>query len=538
MESAMKSQEQVGGEATNEPRYAQLPTPSESTPNHSRASLEQLLHSHVLKGITSDSVQAQPLRVELDDFLAESDSLRRILLWFGPETLRKRLGATSEWLVEQLDRDIAKIDHLVETQLNQILHLKPLQSLEAAWRGIEYLVDKREEHSGAPIVIKLLNVSWLEVRRDIESASEFDQSQLFKKIYEDGLGTPGADPFSVLIADFSIHPRPSREHPFDDMYLLRGLSQIAAAAFCPLIINADPSMFACDDFSDLKHSVNIESLHSGLDFFAWQRFRESEDSRFVSLALPRMLMRKPYRDNIDFGFPFQERVSRRQDYLWGGAAFGMGEVLMRAYADSRWLANIRGAQRGLESGGVVVGPVRDKFATEPGENASKSITDIVLSDGVERELSIAGFLPLCACKDMSIAAFYSCASSQKPKVFHSAEANANARLSSLLNYMFCVSRFAHYLKIISRDKIGSCNSPYELQSLLQDWIIKYVSTDASASPTIRARLPLLDAEVKVREIPGAAGEYGCVLHLVPHHELDDMRVSIRLDTQLVKPSGQ
>jgi len=469
----------------------------------------------------------------LDEFVSSKDDATRLLLWFGEDRLRKCWGAPGDWLTEQIDRDIAKIDSMVEKQLNAVLHSQLFQRLEASWRGIQYLVDKREQYSDSRIVIKLLNVSWSELNRDFESAIEFDQSHFFKKIYEEGMGQAGADPFSAIIADYFIHPRLSREHRFDDMNNLRGLAQVAAAAFCPLIINAHPSMFAVDHFSDLKNSINLQTLHSGLDFFAWQRFRELEDSRFVSLALPRLLMRRPYRENFDLGFPFTENVVHSDDYLWGGAAFGMGEVLMRSFADSGWFANIRGAQRGIDGGGLVTGPAFDPFSTEPLENAGRSITDVVLNDEFERELSSAGFLPMCVCKDMALAAFYSAASAQKPKEYNTIEATMSARLSTMLNYLLCVSRFAHYLKWIARDKIGSCGTPEELQRILQRWITDYVSPDADANASTRLRKPLLEAEIKVIAIPGRAGEYESVFHLVPHHELDDMRVSIRLDTKLM-----
>jgi len=471
----------------------------------------------------------------LDDFLSASDDASRLRLWFGEDRLRKCLGDKSDWLVEQIDRDIAKIDWLIESQLSTILHHPLFQQLEASWRGIEYLADKRDQYSDSRIVIKLLNVGWSELNRDFDGATEFDQSHFFRKIYEEGMGQAGADPFSVLLADYYIHPRLSREHRYDDMNILRGLAQVAAASFCPLITNAHPSMFAVDRFSDLKNSINLSSLHAGLDFFAWQRFREIEDSRFVSLALPQMLMRQPYRENFDHGFPFTERIVQSDDYLWGGAAYGMGEVLMRAFADSGWFANIRGAQRGIEGGGVVTGPAFDPFATEPHENAPRALTDMVLSDEFERDLSGAGFLPMCACKDMSLAAFYSATSAQKPKEYDTLEATMSARLSTMLNYMLCVSRFAHYLKWIARDKIGSCGTPEELQDILQRWVTDYVSPDKDASATTRLRKPLLEAEIKVMSIPGRAGEYQSIFHLVPHHELDDMRVSIRLDTKLIPP---
>ena len=470
---------------------------------------------------------------QLEQFVKSDDFVHQLRLWFGEALLERQFDR--EWLIAQLQRDIANIDRLLESQINAILHQASFQRLEAAWRGLQYLVDSKESHSGAPILIKVLNVSWLELRSDLEGANEFDQSQIFRKIYEEGLGTPGADPFSALIADFAIHPRPSREHPFDDIFILRGLGQIAAAAFCPLIINASPAMFAVDEFSDLKHAVNLDSLHEGLDFFAWQRFRESEDSRFVSLALPRILMRLPYRDTYEVGFPYEERIATSREHLWGGAAFGMGEVLMRSFADGRWFANIRGAQRGVEGGGLIHGPVTDRFTTEPLGNAVKPLTDMVIGDDFERELARTGFLPLCACKDMPLAAFYSCATAQKPRAYNTAEATANAKLSSLLNYMLCVSRFGHYLKVISREKIGSCNSPEELERILQDWIVEYVTPDAEASQRVRSEKPLRAAEISIRSLPGRAGEYGCIIHIAPHHELDDMQASVRLDTRLIQP---
>ena len=529
----MSTPEQIGNSAGHS-LYAQIVQPTPSPPT---SLLGQLLaekgsgDGRIGRSSSSNSVDSE--RTGLDDFLAASDHGTQLQLWFGEDRLRKCLGDADNWLVEQLDRDIAKIDSLVEAQLNAILHASLFQRLEASWRGIEYLVNKREEYSDARIVIKLLNVSWSELNKDFDNSHEFDQSQFFRKIYEEGIGQAGADPFSVILADYYIHPRLSREHRFDDMNNLRGLAQVAAAAFCPLIINADPSMFAVDRFSEMKNSINLQSLHSGLDFFAWQRFRELEDSRFVSLALPHMLMRRPYRENFDLGFPFTEKVVHSDDYLWGGAAFGMGEVLMRSFADSGWFANIRGAQRGLEAGGVVTGPAYDPFGTEPLENAGRAITDVVLNDEFERELSSAGFLPMCACKDMPLAAFYSSASTQKPKEYNTLEATMSARLSTMLNYMLCVSRFAHYLKWIARDKIGSCGTPEELQNVLQRWITDYVSPDTDASASTRLRKPLLEAEIRVIAIPGKAGEYESIFHLVPHHELDDMRVSIRLDTKLM-----
>lgn len=532
----MNSPEQVGKQV----QHTAYATPMAVLAAPPVSLLSQILHENkvaVTSRPTSNSPNESSPPNYLDQFLSASDDATRLLLWFGEDRLQNYTDNSNHWMIEQIDRDIAKIDSMVQAQLNAVLHSHLFQRLEASWRGIEYLVDKREQHSDSRIIIKLLNVTWSELNRDFESIVEFDQSQLFKKIYEGGIGQAGAEPFSTIIADYFIHPRLSREHRFDDMNILRGLAQVAAAAFCPLIINAHPSMFAMDYFSDFKSRIDLQKLHSGLDFFAWQRFRELEDSRFVGIALPQLLMRRPYRRNYDLGFPFTEVVADAKDYLWGGAAFGMAEVLMRAFADFGWFANIRGAQRGLAGGGIVTGPAFDPFDTEPLDNSVRSITDIVMTDDMERDLASAGFLPLCACKEMPVATFYSSSSAQKPKQYNTPEATVSARLSTMLNHMLCVSRFAHYLKCIARDKIGSCASAEELQDILQSWIHAYVLPDKDADPVVRLRKPLLEAEIKVIAIPGRAGEYESIFHLVPHHELDDMRVSIRLDTKLM-PAGR
>lgn len=495
--------------------------------------LADVLRGTSTKSSTQSSLDRERTSTPLFTFLNSDQWIAQLQTWFGSELFHRRHDRL--WLIAQLQRDIAQIDQLIQSQVNAILHHASFQRLESAWRGLQYLVDQRDGHADSPMAIRVFNATWLELRSDLEGATEFDQSQLFRKVYEDGLGTPGADPFSVLICDYAIHPRPSREHPFDDLYILRGLGQVAAAAFCPLVINASPAMFAVDTFPELRHATNLQSLHEGLDFFAWQRFRESEDARFVTLALPRVLMRVPYRDTYDVGIPYNEEISTVENYLWGGAAFAVGEVLMRSFAQGRWFANIRGAQRGIDGGGLVHGPVVDRFGTEPFGNAVKPMTDLVIGDDFERELSRSGFLPLCACKDMPLAAFYSCATAQKPRAYSTADATANAKLSSLLNYMLCVSRFGHYLKVISRDKIGNCSTPEELERILHDWIIQYVTADTDADQRIRSERPLRAAEIAIRALPGKPGEYGCIIHIAPHHELDDIQASVRLDTRLIQP---
>lgn len=470
----------------------------------------------------------------LQQFLCEKSWAKKLATWLGRGELQK-WSASNASIKQQLERDIAKIDGMVSKQLNDIMHHESFKRLEASWRGLEYLVACKDEVAQAPIQIKVWNVTWAELKKDQEGAMEFDQSMFFKKIYEEALGTPGVPPFSVILTDFDIHPRPSREHPFDDIAILQRLSETAAAAFAPLLINASPSMFGVDHFHELRQSFDLEKLHARPDFLRWQQFRTTEESRFVSVLLPRMLLRKPYRPerNHHFGFPFEELPKTAEDHIWGGAIFGMGEVLIRAFAESRWFANIRGVQRGVQSGGLVVGPTMDAFETEPDGLAPKAITETMISDAFERQLAKLGFISLCACPNTPFGAFYSCPSVQKPGRYTTPEANANAELSALTNYMLCASRFGHYVKVMARDKIGAMIDANELQDFLSQWLINYVNRDPDANPRIRAEKPLLDGAVQVRSKPGRPGEYDCIIQLEPYHSFDDIRASLKLDTKLV-----
>ena len=497
-----------------------------------RPLLDTVLSSAVLSGDTEKGLEKE----SLDDFLNEKSWPRKLAIWLGFGSVHKWTSSKTS-ILQQLSRDLARIDRLVASQINVILHHEKFKRLEASWRGVDYLVSCKEKNYNplAPVLVQLWNVSWAELRNDQEGAIEFDQSLFFRKVYEEGIGTPNGTPFNAILVDFDLHPRPSREHPYDDITTLRRMSETSAAAFAPIFINASPSMFGVDEFQELRQSFDLESLHNKLDFFGWQRFRETEESRFVSVLLPRMLMRKPYRPetNHHFGFAFEEIVECRDDHLWGGAVFGMGEVLIRNFCESGWFSNIRGVERGAINGGMVSGPASDEFLTEPERVAPKPLTDAMITDTFERQLAKLGFIAMCPCKDSSLGAFYSCPSAQKPRRYNTVDANANAELSTLTNYILCASRFAHYVKVITRDKIGGTLDASELQVVLSNWLMDYVNRDPEASPAGRASKPLLDASVQVRAKPGRSGEYECEIQLEPFHSFDDIRASLKLDTRLV-----
>jgi type VI secretion system ImpC/EvpB family protein len=491
----------------------------------------------LLQSVLDAQVAAGPNSGCLSEFL-HAPSLRQALqAWFGDLA-----GMTGRDVVRRLSSDIAAIDAVLNAQLNAIIHHRAFQRLEAAWRSLHYLVECAAEDGEPTLKIKVLHCSWREVERDVESAIEFDQSQLFRKVYDAEFGMPGGEPLGMLIGDYEIHPTVSAAHPHDDISVLGKVAAVAAAAFCPFVASASPSMFELEEFGQLEVVRDLEQTLSTPNFLRWRSLRDSEDSRFVGLAVPRVLIRKPYADDgtrID-RFRFIEDVSGpdRSKYLWTSAAYALGETVIRAYSESGWLAGIRGVQRGVEGGGLVCRLPAQYFDTDRAGIAPQGATDVVITDQVERELSELGFIPLCQCHDSELAAFYTCPSIQKPKKYDRLAATQNARISAMLQYVLCASRFAHYLKVLAREKVGSFKSAEEVQFSLDRWIKQYVTPDDFASAESKARLPLREARVEVREDPGKPGSYLSVFHLRPHYELDDLKATVSFRTELGPPASR
>lgn len=512
-------------------RSEALPLEAASEPNltgHSTASTSGGLFDQILTATGDPSAVAGSF---LERFLREPALGKSLQMWFGDQ-----LPADKDQVARRLIHHIAELDELLNAQINALLHAAPFQRLEASWRGLFYLVSRAEAEGDPSVQVKVLNASWKELERDFERALEFDQSQLFRKVYDQEFGTPGGEPYSVLIGDFEVRPRPGPGYPHDDVGMLKSLSQVAAAAFCPLIAGAHPAMFGLDKFSTLENRLDHAKTFEQLDYVKWRAFRDTEDARFVGLALPRVLVREPYGDDgtrVD-GFRFREDVGGpdHSKYCWGNAAYAFGGVLIRAFAQAGWLADIRGVQRGVEGGGLVTALPVHSFGTDRRGVAIKSSTDVVITDELEKELSDLGFVPLCDCKDTEFSAFYSNASAQKPKLYDRAAATTNAKISAMLQYMLCVSRFAHYIKVLGRDKVGSFVEAETFETFLQNWIVRYVTTDSDAAQATKARFPLREAKVQVHEQPGKPGSYQCVMHLAPHYELDDLTAAIKIATEL------
>lgn len=478
----------------------------------------------------------------LERFHQEASVPRALCLWLGLHDSAAPRPDRAE-ITRRLSRDIARIDELLTRQINAILHHRSFQKLEASWRGLSYLVKKLPDNDS--IKLRVLNLSWAELVQDQTRALEFDQSQLFRKVYEAEFGHPGGQPFGVLLGDYEIHLRPGSDHPYDDLEALSKISGVAAAAFAPFITGVHSSFFGLDSFTDLERPLSLFRAFEQVDYLKWRSFRQSEDARFVGLTLPRMLMRLPHDPDSPGGrrLRFREDVEGpdRSKYLWGSAVYAFGSVLIRGFINSGWLADIRGVRHGmgergvrvcLDDGGLVTGLPAHSFGTDRLGLATKSSTEVIVTDTREKELDELGFIPLCHCQDTEFSAFYTTASVQKPAKYDDPRATANARISAMLQYILCVSRFAHYVKVIARDKIGSQSSPEDCERFLSEWLRKYTTSSDTAGPEDRAKYPLREAKVVVRERPDKPGCYNCVIHLRPHFQLDQMFMSMRLTTEL------
>ncbi|MEJ8857256.1 type VI secretion system contractile sheath large subunit [Variovorax robiniae] len=424
-----------------------------------------------------------------------------------------------------IDARVADLDRLISAQLSAVMHAPQFQKLESTWRGLDYLV--KETPTGSMLKIKVMNATKRDLVRDFKSAIEFDQSSMFKKIYEEEFGTFGGAPFGAIIGDYEVTRQP------EDMYFLEQMSHVAAAAHAPFISSASPELLGLESFSDLGKPRDMAKVFDTVEYAKWKSFRDSEDSRYVGLTLPRYLGRLPYdpkEGTIVDSFNFVEDVdgTDHSKYLWCNAAWAFATRLTAAFDDFGWCAAIRG----VEGGGLVEDLPTHTFKTDAGDIALKCPTEIAITDRREKELSDLGFIPLVHCKNSDYAAFFGAQSLQKAKKYNTDSANANAVLSAQLQYIFSVSRVAHYLKAMMRDKIGSFASAQSVEQFLNRWISQYVLLDDNASQEQKAQFPLREASVQVSEVPGKPGVYRSVAFLRPHFQLDELSISLRLVADL------
>jgi type VI secretion system protein ImpC len=431
-------------------------------------------------------------------------------------------------LSRTFDRAIQAIDRKISEQLNQIMHHPKFTKLEGAWRGLNYLVMSSE--TGTSLKLRMLNVSKSELNSDLTKAVEFDQSNLFRKIYENEFGTPGGEPYGALIGDYewTNHPK--------DIETLRLVSNVAAAGFSPFISAAAPSLFGFSDYTELSRPRDLAKIFESAEYMKWRSFRDSEDARFVSLVMPRVIARMPYGAGTkpvhEFGYeeaPADEKTDaakpmRHQDYCWMNAAYVMGARLTDSFSKTGFCVTIRGT----EGGGKVENLPMHVFQSDDGDLDSQCPTEIGITDRREFELSNLGFLPLSHYKNTDYAVFFGGQTVQKPKKYDRPDATANAAISARLPYIMATGRFAHYLKVMARDKVGSFMEASDCETQLNRWIGNYVNSNEKGGAESKARYPLREAKIKVEEIPGKPGSYNAVAYLRPWLQMEELTTSMRL----------
>jgi type VI secretion system protein ImpC len=448
------------------------------------------------------------------------------------------LKGTVTWdrnLTQTIKKAVSAIDQAMSKQLAAILHEEKLQKLEGSWRGLHHMVMNSE--TGQTLKIRMLNLSKRELFRDLDKAVEFDQSQTFKKIYEEEFGIAGGEPYGCMIGDFEFS-----NHP-EDIDLLSKMSNVAAAGFCPFISAAGSDLFGFDDYTELSKPRDLGGIFESQEYIKWRSFRDSEDSRFVTLVMPRVLSRLPYGETTKpvESFNFEEfeqdesgmsKAADHHDYCWMNASYVMGTTLTQAFSENSWCTAIRGA----EGGGKVEGLPSHLFKSDDGDTDQKCPTEIGITDRREAELSGQGFLPLCHYKNTDYSVFFGAQSTQKPKAYDDPDATANASISARLPYLMATSRIAHYLKVMARDKVGSFMEANDCERWLNQWIKQYTNSNPEASAEMKAKYPLAEARVEVKEIPGQPGSYSAVAYLKPWLQMEELTTSLRMVANIPSPS--
>lgn len=466
----------------------------------------------------------------LDRFLHESDFLEALRHWFGLALE----GGDAAWVAAMLARDIAAIDMVMSDHLDEILHHRAFKRLEASWRGVDYLIN--EARGDDRVRVRILNATWAELARDFDRAIEFDQSVMFSKIYSEEYGMPGGVPFGLLLCDYQVRHRPmpgSGEGGGDDVATLAGLAQVAAASFSPCIVSAAPELLGVTSFSDLSYAQRIDSGFRLTEYQRWQKLREQEESRFLGVVLPRVLMRDRHGDSsarMD-GFPYVEGGTGLDSWLWGNAVYAFGAVTIRCFRESGWFADIRGTRMDHDGVGLVNGLEAPAFSTREAA-AFRRPLEVELTDKKQKALEDLGFISLSPCAFTESVVFLGAQSLHAPTSEGDTAERVNARLSAMLQYVMCVSRFAHYVKVMARDMVGGFQTVPQMTRFLSEWLRQYTIGNLDAGPELKARYPLSSATLEIKEIPGRPGVMSCVMHLQPHFQFDQLITGFRIRTEI------
>ncbi|MEO6338783.1 MAG: type VI secretion system contractile sheath large subunit [Caulobacteraceae bacterium] len=486
-------------------------------------------------GASAKTAQATVTTVETPSLLdqaisatkqTEPEQVQELLKTLTDEALKGTV-VFSKNLTVTMRRAIEALDQQLSAQLAAVMHHEKFKALEGSWRGLHYLVSNSQ--TGKDIKIRVLNVSKRELAKDLSKAIDFDQSALFKKIYESEFGTPGGEPYGSLVGDYYF------DNGQEDVELLRNISSVSAAAFAPFIAGTSPKMFGFDTYEELSKPRDLADKFLASEYQKWRGFRDTEDSRFVTLAMPRVLARQPYGKETkrieEFDYeeaPFDAQGNpknmKHDDYCWMNAAYAMAARMTDAFFESGFCTAIRGA----EGGGKVENLPNHLFMSDDGDMSEQCPTEIAITSRREKELSDLGFLPLCHYKNTDYAVFFGAQTTQKPKKYDRPEATENAAISARLPYIMATSRFAHYLKVMARDKIGSFMEVDDCARWLNRWIMNYVNGSEGGGQEIRAKFPLREAKVEVTAVPGSPGSYNAVAYLRPWLQMEELTASLRL----------
>jgi type VI secretion system ImpC/EvpB family protein len=465
------------------------------------------------------------------------DAVSALQAWFG-EALAGLLAAGG--LRAALDRDIAEIDAAMSEQLDAVLHAPRFLNLEGRWRGLAWLISGIEP--GRRIKVRLLPISWVELCRDLERALEFDQSVTFRRIYEEEFGMPGGEPYGLMVIDRAVRHRAGAEATTDDVGAMARLSAVAAAAFMPVVLSLDPRALEVDEFSDLEGVRDITAALRGPEHVRWRGLAGRADMRFVAVTLPRLLARHPWTDDpsrVD-GFRYCEHAPDAGSRVWMSAAYAFAACAVRAFAENNWPADVRGVEIDRVGGGLITNLAAEPFASGPAHVWPRRSVEYQFSHRQEHALVEVGMMPVGALPFGPDMVFGASRSMQAPASYSGASAaaaEANARLSAQLNSMLCAARFAHLLKVMGRDMVGSFRTADEIERQLNRWLLDYVNTNINSTSESRARFPLVEGNVQVRERPGKPGSFGCTIHLRPHYQLDDVAAAFHVVTELAAPGG-
>ncbi|HEY9101225.1 type VI secretion system contractile sheath large subunit [Chitinimonas sp.] len=479
---------------------------------------------------TGHSEQSDFYQLLQKEFRPKSDEARNAVEQ-AVHTLAQQVLAGTKLIgddaFKSIEAIIGELDRKLSEQLNLIIHHEDFQALESSWRGLQYLVNNTE--TDEMLKIKVFNVSKQDLHRSLRrfKGTNWDQSPFFKRVYEEEYGQFGGEPFGCMVGDYYF------DHSPVDVELLREIARTAAASHCPFITGAGPSVMQMESWQELANPRDLTKIFQTPEYAAWRSLRESEDARYVGLAMPRFLARLPYGVNSnpvdEFDFEEDTAGAAHERFGWANSAYAMAVNINRSFKEYGWCTRIRG----VESGGAVENLPSHTFPTDDGGVDLKCPTEIAISDRREAELAKNGFMPLLHRKNSDLAAFIGAQSLQKPAEYMDADASANAQLAARLPYLFAVCRFAHYLKCIVRDKIGSFASRDEMQRWLNEWILHYVDGDpANSSESVKAEKPLAAAEVHLEEIEGNPGYYAAKFFLRPHYQLEGLTVSLRLVSKL------